>query len=62
MDAAALTPPMHATASPDHAAARRGDPDSAPFTSGRTTHVAMAIGSASIEIDPIVESIRGEST
>ncbi len=59
--AAALTPPTMATASAESAAARRGEPRSAPITSGSRTQGARALGQASIEIGPSVVSIRGES-
>ena len=59
--AAALMPPTHATATPAQAADRRGEPRSAPTTRGRSTHGASAIGQLSLEIGPIVVSMRGES-
>jgi hypothetical protein len=59
--AAAFTPPTQATASPDSAAARRGDPVRAPVTSGTSTHGASAIGSTSTEMAPSPLVIRGAS-
>ena len=59
-DAAALTPPTRLIASAESAAARRGEPRSAPRTSGSSTHGTRATGQVSLEIGPIVVSTRGE--
>ncbi len=60
--AAALTPPMQATAIPDSAAERRaGIRRRAPATSGSSTHGSTASGHASIEIEPSTDSTRGLS-
>ncbi len=59
--AAALTPPAHSSATPDRAAARRGDPPRAPSTSGLTTQGNTAIGSSSDEIEVSSLSVRGAS-
>ncbi len=58
--AAALTPPTMATARAESSAIRRGEPRVAPMTRGSRTQGARALGQASIEIGPIVLSIRGD--
>ncbi len=58
--AAALTPPTMAIASADRAAARRGEPRSAPITRGSSTHGARALGQTSMEDGPRTVSMRGE--
>ena len=57
--ATALTPPTQNTASPENAAARRGDPCRDSPTSGTSTHGASAIGVTSTEVADSAVSIRG---
>jgi hypothetical protein len=59
--AAALTPPIIATATADSAAALRAEPRTEPLIKGSSTQGAKALGQASMEIGPRVLSIRGDS-